>query len=149
MITFKEIPAYKAIAEIYKHKKTWEFLYNAIECSHEVIEEDGEIYFDDHFDKLYYINDKEYAWIAGYADKKICFFQLVKRPVKNSVELVIAQKRHNTQTKDWFNNILEYIKQLYPELRYMTTFPMNDKLKDHYKKFGFVDYKKELKLTIR
>ena len=146
---FKEISAYQAIKEIYKHKRLWSFLYECIDNSQEVIERDGKIDFN-HFNKVYYINEKEYSWIAGYDENKLCFLQFIKKPVRNSIELVIAEKKSTTKTKSWFGNVVEYIKQEYPKVKRMTTFPMNETLREYYKRFGFENYKiKELKLKIQ
>lgn len=149
MVTFSEITPYQAIKEIYKHKRCWSFLHECIDNSQEVVERNGKIDFN-HFGKVYYINEEEYSWIAGYDGDKICFLQFIKRPVRNSIELVIAEKRSTTKTKAWFGNVVEYIKKEYPKVKRMTTFPMNETLKEYYKKFGFENYKmKELKLKVQ
>lgn len=148
MVTFKEITPYEAIKEIYRHKKCWSFLYECIDNSQEVVERNGKIDFN-HFGKVYYINETEYSWIAGYNEGKLCFLQFIKRPVMNNVELIIAEKRSTTKTKSWFGNVVEYIKNEYPKVKRMTTFPMNEILREYYKSFGFEDYKmKELKLKV-
>ena len=141
MVTFKEVTPYEAIKEVFKHKKNWDLLYECIDNSKEVIEENGKIYFDTSYTHLYYINDKDYVWIAGYDENKLCFLQLVHKPFRNNIELVIAQKRSTTKTKNWFKSVVDYVKALYPQAKTMTTLPLNDKLKEYYKQFGFNDYK--------
>lgn len=149
MVTFKEVTPYEAIKEVFKHKKNWDLLYECIDNSKEVIEENGKIYFDTSYTHLYYINDKDYVWIAGYDENKLCFLQLVHKPYRNNIELVIAQKRSTTKTKNWFKSVVDYIKVLYPQAKTMTTLPLNDKLKEYYKQFGFNDYKHgEIRLNI-
>lgn len=149
MVTFKEVTSYEAIKEIFKHKKNWYLLYECIDNSKEVIEENGKIYLDTSYTHLYYINDKDYVWIAGYDENKLCFLQLVHKPFRNNIELVIAQKRSTTKTKNWFKSVVDYIKVLYPQVKTMTTLPLNDKLKEYYKQFGFNDYKHgEIRLNI-
>lgn len=149
MVTFKEVTPYKAIKEIFKHKKNWDLLYECIDNSKEVIEKNGKIYFDTNYTHLYYINDKDYMWIAGYDENNLCFLQLVHKPFRNNIELVIAQKRSTTKTKNWFKSVVDYIKVLYPQTKTMTTLPLNDKLKEYYKRFGFNDYKHgEIRLSI-
>ena len=146
---FKEITSYQAIKEIYQDKQSWYLLFECIDNSKEVIEKDGEISFDKSYDKLYYIDEKEYFWIGGYDDDKLCFLQFVQKPKWNHLELVVAQKKENIKAKNWFNGVVEYVKFLYPKLKSITTLPINDKLKDYYKTFGFNDYKHgEIKLTI-
>lgn len=149
MITFKPIETYDAIEEIFRHKKNWDLLHECIENSKEVIEQDGEIYFDTDYDELYYINDKDYLWIGGYDGSKLCFLQLVHKPVRNHLELVVAEKKSTVKTKNWFKMLVDYVETLYPKVKSITTLPMNDMLKEYYKKFGFVDYKHgELKLSV-
>ena len=149
MITFKPIETYDAIVEIFKNKKNWDLLHECIENSKEVIEKNGEIYFDTDYDELYYINDKDYIWIGGYEDEKLCFLQLIHKPVRNRLELVVAEKKSTVKTKNWFKMLVDYVEELYPKLKSIITLPMNDKLRDYYKTFGFVDYKHgEIKLAL-
>ena len=150
MITFKQIETYQAIREIFKHKKNWYLLHECIDNSKEVVEYGNEIFFDTDYDELYYINEKDYLWIAGYDENKLCFLQFIHKPVRNRLELVVAQKKTTVKSSNWFNGVVEYVKTMYPNLRSITTLPMNDKLKEYYKSFGFADYKHgELKLKIK
>ena len=147
MKSLEEVKA--KLKEIYKDKKTWYLLFECIDNSKEVIEKNEEIYFDTNYNELYYINEKDYFWIGGYEGNNLCFLQFVQKPKRNRLELVVAQKKETVKSKNWFNGVVEHIKTLYPNLKNITTLPLNDKLKEYYKKFGFTDYKHgELKLTI-
>ena len=144
-IKFKIIPTYKAIKEIYKHKKTWGFLYDAVEYSNEVFEEDDEIYFNYSHDKLYYINEEDYFWVAGYDNGKLAFLQFINYANESHFDLVIAQKKSSIKTKDYFGNLINWLSNTF-SVKYLTTFPMNDHLKEYYINHGFREYKKELRL---
>lgn len=153
MVRFREMSAYVAIKEIFRHKRNWSFLLDFIDCSDEVDENDkGDIqfvYWDGHsLDKNYFTNDTKYFWIAGYDDKnRLCFLQLMHKWSKNHLELVIAQKRKSSDADNLFGLLIEYLKTSY-KTKYLSTFPMNDRLKEYYKKKGFYDWKNELRLDI-
>lgn len=152
-ITFKEISAYKAIKEVYRHKKAWNFLLDFIDGSEEIdYDEEGNlvfVYYDDKsVDENYYTNEKEYCWVAGYDRKKLVFLQLLRRWSKFHIELVIAQKNRKSEAANLFGLLIDYIRKEYPKTKWLSTFPMNDRLKEYYKLNGFKDWKKELKLEL-
>lgn len=153
MVRFREMSAYVAIKEIFRHKRSWSFLLDFIDCSDEVDEdENGDIqfiYWDGHsLDKNYFTNDSEFFWIAGYDDKnRLCFLQLMHRWNKNHLELVVAQKKSSSDADNLFGSLIEYLKTAY-KTKYLSTFPMNDRLKEYYKMKGFYDWKNELRLDI-
>lgn len=156
MITFKEISAYRAIKEVYGHKKSWEFLYNFIESSEEVEEDEvGNIYFvywnDKDDSENYYTNENKYFWIAGYDGTHICFLQLMERMNSQRMELVIAQKRKTSRAQNLFGLLVDFIKssERYEKIKRLSTFPMNDRLKEYYMLNGFHETGKTLKLNIR
>lgn len=151
MVTFKEISAYRAIKEIYKHKIAWRFLYGFIDESQEVEEdEDGQLIFvywnGKSEDSNYYTNEKKYFWIAGFEGNKIVFLQLVGRMSGIHMELTVAQKKYTSKAKNCFGNLIEFMANKYLKTKYLTTHPMNDTLSEYYKKSGFKDWKNELKL---
>lgn len=153
-ITFKEISAFKAIKEVYNHKKAWDFLLDFIDNSEEIEhDEDGNIVFvywdGNSTEENYFTNEKNYYWVAGYDGRKLVFLQLIRRWSKFHLELVIAQKKKKSEAENLFPLLVDHIKESYPKTKYLTTFPMNERLKEYYKLCGFYDWKKELKLNIR
>ena len=154
MVTFKEISTYRAIKEIYKHKNAWRFLYGFVDSSEEVEEdEDGEILFVYYNGKSetnnYYTNEKKYFWIAGFEGNKIVFLQLVGRMSGVHMELTVAQKKYTSKAENCFGGLVEFMARTYVKTKYLTTYPMNDVLKEYYKKSGFEDWKNELKLIFK
>lgn len=152
-LKFRNISAYRAIKEVYSHPKSWNFLMTFIDDSEEVeIDEDsGEIIFvftNGKSDKNnYFTNENEYWWIGGYDNGKLAFLQLMHKVSKRHLELVIAQKKSSSKCKEWFDSLVKYLRQSY-EFKYMTTYPMNEKLKEHYIASGFYECKDELRLDI-
>ena len=152
-IHYKEISAYKALKEICSHPVSWEFLLNFVENSEEVdIGDDGEIIFVFTDGKStshnYFTNEDMYFWIGGYDNGRLKFLQLMRKVSSNHLELVIAQKKSNEKSKDWFGRLVEYISNNY-FAKYLTTFPMNDKLKEYYKSNGFYEHGKELRIDLK
>lgn len=155
-MVFKEISAYKAIKEIYKHKNAWDFLYSFVSDSEEVEEdESGKLYFiywnGKNNDKNFYTNEEKFFWIAGYDDGKLCFLQLMGRESGVHLDLVVAQKRKRVTTENCFGNLIDFIKDTYKKTKYLSTFPMNKTLEAYYKSKGFKDWKNhnELRLDLR
>lgn len=151
-IKFKEISSYKAIKEIYSHKKAWSFLLDFIDGSDEIdFDDDGNLIFicynGESMDSNYFTNDDVYYWIGGYYEHKLVFLQLMKRWSENHLELVIAQKKKTSDVEDLFGSVVKYIKETY-NIKYLSTYPMNEKLKEYYKSKGFYDWKNELRLDL-
>lgn len=154
MIKFKEISAYRALKEIYKHKDCWEFLLDFVESSEEIEEDDNGnimfVYWDGKStDHNYFTNEKDFFWIAGYEKNRVCFLQLMHRWSKFHIELVVAQKKKHSKVENIFGNLVEYIKNKQEKTKYLSTYPMNDRLKEYYKLNGFYDWKNELRLDLK
>ena len=151
-LQYRKISAYKAIKEIYSHPKAWDFLHTFVEDSEEVEIDDGEIYFiyyDGKSEKHnYFTNESEYFWIAGYDNGRLNFLQLMHLINDSHMELVIAQKKSSSKSKNYFGNLIAYIKNNYVT-KYLTTFPMNDNLKQYYMANGFYEYKDELRMDLK
>ena len=152
-IQFRKISAYKAVKEIYSHPNSWEFLHTFVEDSEEVeIGEDGEIYFiyyDGESTKHnYFTNEDEYFWIGGYDNGRLNFLQLVHWINDSHIDLVVAQKKAKAKSKEYFGKLVSYISNNYTA-KYLTTFPMNDKLKRYYIDNGFYEHNKELRLDLK
>ena len=155
-MTFKEISAYKAIKEIYKHKNAWQFLYGFIDESEEIEEdESGNLYFiywnEKNTDNNFYTNEEKFFWIAGYDNNKICFLQLIGRQSGVHLDLVVAQKKYTMETENCFGNLIDYIKEKYDKIKYISTFPMNKTLEEYYRSKGFRTWEKhnELRLDLK
>lgn len=155
MIRFREMSAYVAVKEVFRHKRSWSFLLDFIDCSDEVDETDtGDIQFvywnGVSLDKNYFTNDSNFFWIAGYDDKnRLCFLQLMHKWSKKHLELVVAQKKYTSNAENLFGQLIEHIRKEYPTTTWLSTFPMNDRLKDYYMLNGFKEWKKELKLELK
>jgi hypothetical protein len=68
---------------------------------------------------------------------------------KNHLELVVAQKKNASEAENLFGQLIEHIRKEYPTTTWLSTFPMNDRLKEYYMLNGFKEWKKELKLELR
>lgn len=154
-VVFKEISAYEAIKEIYGHKNAWSFLLDFVEASEEIDFDDAGnivfVYCDGKSTKNnYFTNEDLYCWVAGFEGDNIVFLQLIRRWSKFHFELVIAQKKKNSEASNLFGQLVEYVKDTYVKAKYFSTFPMNDRLREYYKLSGFYDWKqKELRLDLR
>ena len=63
--------------------------------------------------------------------------------VEDAIELVILEKVAKYNAHSIFKTILEYVEYKYTPFE-IFTFPLHDKLKEEYKKYGFVEEDKEL-----
>ena len=152
-LQFRKISAYKAVKEIYSHPNSWEFLHTFVEDSEEVdIDDNGDIcfiYYDGNSTKHnYFTNEDDYFWIGGYDNGRLNFLQLIHNVNQSHLELVVAQKKKSAKSKDYFGKLINYLNSNYI-FKYLTTFPMNEKLEKYYCEHGFYKYKKELRLDVK
>lgn len=148
-LSFKRIESRKAIQEIYDHDVIWDFLWEFIDSSDEVdVDDDGNVVYLKSEKNSMFANDSENFWIGGYKGRNLCFLQLVKMHSKDHMELVIAQKKPTTKTENVFQQLVEYIVSEFPNIKYLSTYPMNPKLNEHYKSKGFYDWNGELRYDL-
>lgn len=154
MIKFREMRSMTALREIFRHKNSWNFLLSFIQSYDEIEESEiGEIefvYYDGKsLDKNLFSNDKDFFWIAGFDEnRRLCFLQLMHKCSKPHLELVVAQKRKTSAEENLFGNLIEFIRNTY-DAKYLSTLPINDRLKEYYKANGFYDWKNELRLDLK
>lgn len=149
-IRFRRIDSSKALQEIYDHDEIWDFLWEFVDSSEEVdLDDEGNVvYLKSEKDSMF-ANDRDNFWIGGYKGSNLCFLQLMKKHSSDHLELVIAQKKPTTKTENVFSQLVSYIEREFPSAKYLSTYPMNKKLEDHYKSYGFYDWKGELRYDLR
>ena len=143
-MTIKEIDTYDAIKLIFK---TNDFPVLKSHLESEVYIENDNIYY-------VYINDKDlsdniytndsilYKWIAVIENEHIVALQLLQFN-EDYIELVIIEKVKKYNVHNVFRNVLKYVEKTYKPNK-IYTFPLHDKLKEEYKKYGFIEEDKEL-----
>ena len=145
MITFEEIDVDKAISYIFT-TSDFPILKNHIED--EVCFYNGNIVYE-------YVNGKnlsnniytnkdtsKYQWIAIIQNNNVIALQLLHF-VEDAIELVILEKVAKYNVHNIFKTILEYVEYKYTPFE-IFTFPLHNKLKEEYKKYGFVEKNNEL-----
>ena len=145
MITFEEIDVDKAISYIFK-TKDFPILKEHIE---------DEVFFDGKNLIYEYINNKDlsdniytndnnlkYQWIALIENKNIIALQLLHF-VEDAIELIILEKVSKYNIHHVFKMVLDYVEEKYNPFE-IFTFPLHDKLKEEYKKYGFIEKNNEL-----
>lgn len=85
-----------------------------------------------------YVNDStDYQWIGLYKGDMLIGLQLLHF-IDKSIELVIAEKYKKYTGNDIFETILTYVENTYKPHK-IYTYPLHNKLKEKYKKCGFID----------
>jgi hypothetical protein len=123
-------------------KDNYAFIKNQIECSDEVyirnnvvkavVFANGRNLADN-----IYTNPKKSKWLGVFDDEdNLIGLQLIEI-IGKEIQLIVGEKRKSAKY-NFFGQIINYIKETYsPELIY--TFPFNDKLKEYYMSYGFVE----------
>lgn len=91
-----------------------------------------------------YTNDdtSKYQWLAVIVDNHIIALQLLHF-IDNGIELIILEKVAKYNIHNVFKNVLEYVEKTYKPNK-IFTFPLHDKLKKEYQKYGFIEINEEL-----
>ena len=145
MITFEEIDIDKVISYIFG---TDDFPTLKLHIEDEVCNVDGNIVYEylngkNLLDNVYTNNDTtKYQWIALMKNDNVVALQLLHF-VEDAIELVILEKVAKYNIHNVFKTVLEYVEKKYTPFE-IFTFPLHDKLKDEYKKYGFNEEDKEL-----
>lgn len=145
MITFEEIDIDEAISHIFK-TSNFPILREHIED--EVIIDGDNIFYEyvngkDLSANIYTNNDtSKYQWIALTQNNNVVALQLLHF-IEDAIELVILEKVSKYNVQNIFRNVLEYVEEKYTPFE-IFTFPLHDKLKEEYKKYGFKEEDNEL-----
>ena len=145
MITFEEINVDEAMLQIFK---TTNFPILKLHIEDEVNNINGNIVYEylngrDLSSNIYTNDDtSKYQWIAVINDNNIVALQLLHF-IEDAIELVILEKVAKYNVHNIFKTVLEYVEERYTPFE-IFTFPLHDKLKEEYKKYGFIEEDKEL-----
>lgn len=145
MINIQKINVDQAIDYIFNTKK---FPVLRTHIEDEVIFDNGNLIYEfingkDLSNNIYTNDDNtKYQWIGLFDNDNLIALQLLHF-IEDSIELVILEKVFGCNIHHVFRNILEYVENQYIPFE-IYTFPLHNKLKEEYKKYGFIENNNEL-----
>lgn len=144
-MNFKQLDNYSAITEIYSNPEQWQFLCDCLEVSGEVEYIDGEVVYlrSRHTS---YTNESVCHWYGGYSQNSLESLQLIRKE-RDVIDIIAIEKSGNSKCA--FPEFLEFLSDEYPEISTLTVFPVNDSVREYYKRFGFVETESGLTKVLR
>lgn len=144
MITIKNIDTDKTIEYIFCTRR---FPVLKTHLENEVHKENDRLIYEfvngHNLNDNIYVNDsQDYQWIGLYKGDMLIALQLLHF-IDKSIELVITEKYKKYTGNDIFETILTYVENTYKPHK-IYTYPLHDKLKEKYKKCGFIEDNNEL-----